>query len=400
MLRCMKIPFGTIDKRTLELARGYLGGPLETGHLTEGVLTTEFEKRFAREFGWSHAVAVSSGTTAGEVLWAALRMTSGAAHFGMRRMNGGRVYTPACAFVATGNCLLAAGIEPRFVDVKIDSLNLDEDKLRDQIADDLSVDDGRPIGVQFVATMGSLNHVGRVKLVADRFDLPLVGDLCEAHGAWFHGHASQYFKAAIYSLYPAHLVVAGEGGVICTDDALLAESCRSIKSHGRPAGSNYFDFVRPAFNAKWSDLHAAVGLASLDGFKERFRARRIVRDRLLDALSKFEQKIALFRDAPGEIVSPHAFPVLIKEGQMRQLYRMLEWSGVECKTLFGSLPTQHDCFADLPYELGEFPVAEEIGRVGLHFGCGEFRDAEIAQIVKVFEDFFSAGIAQALRASV
>lgn len=388
----MKIPFGTIDEATLKAARSYMDGPMSTGHLTEGVLTTEFEHRFAQTFGWKFAIAVCNGTAAGEVLWRAL------ASF----RPGAMVPTPACAFVATANCLSNADLSPVFIDVEYDSLNMSPGLLRQKL-EEASDDPGGPVrddlfgrrpkgipGIQFVATMGSLRPVGRMKLIADEFSVPLIGDLCEAHGAWFHGYAGEYFDAAIYSLYPAHLVVGVEGGVICTNDFEIASKCRSIKSHGRPVGSNYFDFQHIAYNAKWSDLHAAVALASLEDYPARFTKRCQVREALVDALSKFEDDITLWREAPGEIIAPHAFPVALRNGDpIYRLYQMLEGSEIECKTLFGSLPTQHAAYAHLGHRRGEFPTAERLGVSGLHFGCGEFiEEKEVRFIVDVFENFF------------
>lgn len=386
----MKIPFGDIDARTLKFANKNIADVLDSSHLTEGALTAKFERRFASHFGWKHAVATSSGTTAGEVIWAAVRELRG----DLDHLGGAsapmEVITPACAFVSTASCILASGATPLFVDID-ESLNMDWELTDEKLSGSHSV--------QFVATMGSLCNLDVIaKLVHSSYEgnlsgLYLVGDLCEAHGAKLHGKLpNQYLDAAIYSLYPAHLVVGVEGGVICTDDDKIAELCRSVKSHGRPAGSNYFSFQRVGFNAKWSDLHAAVALASLEGFEERYEKRRWVRGRLIEALSKFEEEIFLYRDAEGEEISPHAFPVVMRDENRSAegLYQHLEAHGIECKTLFGSLPTQHDAFRFMGYKFGDFPVAERIGRTGLHFGCGDFMGEEhVAFIASRFEEFFS-----------
>ena len=111
-------------------------------------------------------------------------------------------------------------------------------------------------------------------------------------------------------------------------------------------------------------------------FEERFAdkfGRRGVRQKLLDALSPFEDRLILYRDASGEIIAPHAFPIVLRDEtrDIKPLYDHLEKSGVQVKTLFGSLPTQHAAFKFLGNKEGEFPVAERIGRTGLHFSCME-----------------------------
>jgi len=386
----MKIPFGMIDDKTLKLTRAWIGDPLASGQLTEGPLTREFERQFAAKFGWKYAIATSSGTTAGEVVWAAIRELRG----GFDRLGGastfGEVLTPACAFVSTASCILASGSIPHFVDIEATTLNIAADEIDKALG---RWPDGF-CGIQHVATMGSLIPLKAIADLAEGSELHIVCDLCEAHGARLDGELpNAYLDAAIYSLYPAHMVVGVEGGVICTDNEKIASLCRSVKSHGRPEGSNYFDFQRVGFNAKWSDLHACVGLASLEGFDERFAKRRWVRQRLLEELSRFEDEIILYRDGPDEIIAPHAFPVVLrKDGSdtVVGLRSYLDGHEIEVKTLFGSLPTQHKAFEFLGHSLGDFPVAERIGRTGLHFGCGEFMEEEHVKFIgHVFDKFFS-----------
>jgi dTDP-4-amino-4,6-dideoxygalactose transaminase len=169
------------------------------------------------------------------------------------------------------------------------------------------------------------------------------------------------------------LIVAGEGGVICTNDEKIAALCRSIKSHGRPDGSTYFEFQRVGFNAKWNELGAAIALDSLATFDKRFVERRSVRAELIRVLSKYEWDgyLRLFRQERGEVIAPHGFAIVLQDerADVRSLYDYLEQGGVECKTLWGSLPTQHKAFDFMNHTLGDFPVAERLGNTGLHFGC-------------------------------
>jgi dTDP-4-amino-4,6-dideoxygalactose transaminase len=243
-----------------------------------------------------------------------------------------------------------------------------------------------------VATMG--NPAGLDTLLQENEGW-LIGDWCEAHGALLldDEYADHYCDASIYSFYAAHLVVGGEGGAICTNNDELAALCRSIKSHGRPA-SGYFNFERIGYNSKWNEPAAAIALGSLERFDEMFEQRREVRAKLLRAFKPFEDKLLLYRDEPGQVISPHAFPIVSRGelfstiGNVSRLYRMLEGNGVQCKTLFGSLPTQHDAFGFLGHTLGDFPVAEQVGRAGLHIGCHELiTDDDIALIAKTVGEF-------------
>ena len=371
-----KIPFGKVHIGAYGL--DLLEEAAESGNVTEGELVEKFEKQFAVKFGWKYAIATSSGTDAGIVVWSAIRELIGRPYF-----ESPYVVTPACAFVATANCLLAAGLEPHFQDIDLDTLNLRPDLTLEGC-----------MGLQFVGQMGSLNPLDKIAelvFMKQPGGMYFVVDACEAHGA-VHPYSINNVDAAIYSLYPAHLVVGVEGGVICTNDEHIANLCRSIKSHGRPPGKTEFDFQRVGYNSKWSDLHAAVALDSLDRFDVTFKKRREVRAALIDELSRFEDDLILYRDAPGETIAPHAFPIMLRdEPSIALLFEQMVNAGIECKSLFGSLPTQHGAYKFLGHKLGDFPVAERVGRTGLHFSCADYlTDGDVKFIGATIESYLTS----------
>ena len=372
-----RVPFG--DLKIGPSAKRRITEALDSNWISEGRFVREFEKKFAEKFGWKHAITTSSGTDAGMVVWSAIKEIEG-----VSPLKYLTVVTPACAFASTANCLMAARCAPVFCDIELTTLNLSA-AFRDQSS--FSIHHG--IAIQFVATMGKPTPIREIASIAKKHDLYLVADFCEAHGADYLMPkicfpkespviADHYADAAIYSFYVAHLIQGGEGGIICTDDDELASLCRSIKSHGRPAGATYFSFDRIGYNSKWNEMCAAVALEGLEKFDEAFAKRREVRRMLVDALSQFEDDLIIYRDGPGEVISPHAFPIVLRDEtrDVKPLCDYLERSGVQVKTLFGSLPTQHKAFELLGHELGDFPVAERVGRTGLHFGCNEFMTEE------------------------
>jgi len=215
----------------------------------------------------------------------------------------------------------------------------------------------------------------RILAIAREHDLKVIEDCCEAHGATLDGKiVGSFGYAGIFSFYAAHMVCSGEGGMIVTADPAAADLYRSIRSHGRRGGQLYFHFDRLGYNSKMNDLKAAVGLEGLEMFHQTFNRRRVLVKQLLEFLSPLEDRLMLFRDGPGEVICPHAFPLMLRDGtqSIDPLYRYLEENGVQCKTLFGSLPTQHAAFTFLGYKPGRFPVAERIGRTGLHFGVHQY----------------------------
>lgn len=371
-----RIGFG--DIRIGDEARRYLNEALSRNWISEGPNVRLMETRFADLFGYRHAIATSSGTDAGIVGMSAL-MDLGAER-------GDEVITPALAFTATANCILAAGLRPRFVDVDPDTLNIEPEFIEAAITP-------RTCAIQVVHTMGKPCSMEAIMKIATRHGLPIIEDACEAHGASLNGQVVGSFgKMGIFSFYAAHLICSGEGGMIVTNDSSIAELCRSVRTHGRRDGELYFHFDRVGYNSKMNDMEAAVGLEGIQNFQDTFAKRRELLLALQEKLGHLEDELQIYRDGPGEILCPHAFPLVLRNetAHIEGLYQFLENRGIQCKTLFGSLPTQHHAFAFLGHQLGEFPVAERIGKTGLHFGIHQYLQLEdVDYIVATISEFFS-----------
>ncbi len=370
-----RISFGHIEiGRT---ARKYLGEAIQRHWVSEGRNVRRFEAGFARKFGYKHCEATSSGTDAGIVAFAAL--------YDRGAKRGDEVITPALAFVATANCILAAGLKPRFVDVELGTLNIDPAKIEEAITP-------RTRAIQVVHTMGRPCKMGSILKIARKHKLAVIEDCCEAHGATLNGKVIGSFGlAGLFSFYAAHMICSGEGGMISTSDAGFAALCRSVRSHGRRGGQLYFAFDRIGFNSKMNDLEAAVGLEGLSMFDWTFSTRRKYLARLHKLLAPLEDRLILYRDGPGEVICPHAYPIVMRDPKksMDELYQLLESKGVQCKTLFGSLPTQHRAFDFMKIRKGSFPVSERIGRTGLHFGVHQYlKEKDLEFVAGIIKSYF------------
>lgn len=356
--RTFRVDFGHIEVG--RLGRRYLEEALGRHWVSEGLNVQRFEKGFAKKFGYRFAVATSSGTDAGMVAQAAL--LDRGAH------RGDEVITPACAFVATANCILAAGLIPKFVDVECETLNLDPSLIDAAITPTTRA-------IQVVHTMGKPCKMPEILAIARRHQLFVIEDCCEAHGARLNGTVvGKFGDLALFSFYTAHIICSAEGGMVTTDDPRFAELCRSIHTHGRRGGELYFHFDRVGFNSKMNDLEAAIGLEGLSEFDEVFAYRQTLVRRLLDQLASVDEHLVLYREAPGELMCPHAFSFLLRDPRRsaQGFYRYLGRCGIEWKLLFGSLPTQHRAFSFLGYRTGDFPVAERIGRTGVTLGIHQY----------------------------
>ena len=375
-MRRYRIAFGHIEVG--ECARKFVDDALRRNWVSEGPNVRMFESRFGQRFGYPHAIAVSSGTDAGLVAMAALH------DLGAQR--GDEVITPALAFVATANCILAAGLVPKFVDVELETLNINPENIEAAI-------NARTRAIQVVHTMGKPCRMNEILEIARAHKLIVIEDACEAHGATLNGQVVGSFgDAGLFSFYAAHLICSGEGGMIVTHRDDMNALCRSVRTHGRRGGDLYFHFDRIGFNSKMNDLEAAIGLEGLELFDANFQIRRRHLSAIRAHLHELEEHLHVYDDGPGEVVCPHAVPIVLRNpsAEINALYEYLEEHGIQCKTLFGALPVQHSAFHFLGHRPGDFPVSERIGRTGLHFGVHQYlTDSDITFIAETLDTFFA-----------
>jgi dTDP-4-amino-4,6-dideoxygalactose transaminase len=371
----IKINFG--DLVIGDLARDRINKALDKNWVTEGDNVKEFEEKFAQQFGYKYAIATSSGTDACIASLASLY------EFGAKRDD--EVIVPATTFVATANAVLAAGFTPKFVDIELETLNINPDKIEEQITD-------KTCALMPVHLMGKPCDMDKILEIAKKYDLKVIEDACEAHGAKYKGkYIGTIGDMGVFSFYVAHLVVCGEGGMVVTNNEKIANVLKSVKTHGRPTGSIYFDFQRFGLNLRMNDLTAAIGIEGISSFNETFKKRKENMYTLLELTQKLEEYVYFIKEEKHEIICPHAFPLVMKDKKYncKKLYKFLDSNGIQCKTLFGSLPTQHKAFEFLGYRKGDFPVAEYIGENGLHFGIHQYLSSDdLTYICNILKSYF------------
>lgn len=371
----MRIMFG--DLKIGDVARKYVQAALDRNWISEGENVKEFEQKFADKFGYKHAIATSSGTDADICCCAALY------DFGAKR--GDEIIVPALCFVSCANSILAAGFIPKFVDIEVETLNIDPNKIEKAITK-------KTRGIMVVHTMGKPCEMDSIGQIAKAHNLMIIEDACEAHGATYKGRVvGSIGDMGAFSFYAAHLVVSGEGGTVVTNNDEIANVIRSVKSHGRPYGSIYFDFQRIGFNSRMNELTAAIGLEGLEYFNETFNKRKTNLYKLLKLTQELSDYFYFIREESFEKVCPHAFPIVLKDKKhdCTKLYQYLESKGIQCKTLFGSLPTQHKAFRFLNYKYGQFPASEYVGENGLHFGIHQYlNDNDLLYISDTLKGYF------------
>jgi dTDP-4-amino-4,6-dideoxygalactose transaminase len=399
----MRIPFGTIS--LTEKSKRLIADILKSNRLSSGKYVREFEKKFAELIGTKEAVAVSTGTDADALALAVLY------DFGAKR--GDEIIVPALSFVATGNAVLQAGFIPIFVDIDRKTLNIAPEKIEEKITE-------KTKAIMPVHLMGKPAEMDAINAVAKKYNLYVVEDAAEAHGAMYKGrNVGTLGDMAAYSLYIAHIISTVEGGIIVTNDPDFAEILRSLRSHGRACKcescvlnktSAYcekrfsydgnadirFIFERIGFSSKMNEMEAAIGIGNLDIYHEILIKRRENLYYLLNRLKKFSPYLVSIEKEPHEEIGPHALPIIIQEESRftrNQLVNFMEKQGIDTRSLFSSMPTQCSGFYFLGHKIGDFPNAEYIGDNGIHIGVHQdLRREECDYIIHIIEEFLNNNV--------
>jgi dTDP-4-amino-4,6-dideoxygalactose transaminase len=394
----MRIPFGTISitSETKDLIRQ----ALSSGRVSSGKYVWQFEERFARLVHAKEAVAVSSGTDADALALAVLY------DFGAKR--GDEVIVPALSFVATGNAVLQAGFKPVFVDIELDTLNINPGLIKKAITK-------KTRAIMPVHLMGKPAKMELIRRIAKKYKLYVIEDAAEAHGAMYKGrNVGQWGDLAAYSVYLAHIITTVEGGIITTNRKDFAEILRSLRCHGRACkckvcvintSSGYcqkrfkygrdirFVFERIGYSSKMNELEAAVGLGSLTMYHKIIQERRRNLLTMIERFKEFSPYLSTIQEEEDERIGPHAFPIILAKVApftRDKLVLYYEKNGIDTRDLFASMPTQCPGFKFLGYKIGDFPNAEYIGNRGLHIGVHQdLHDEHIDYIVKVTRDFLN-----------
>jgi dTDP-4-amino-4,6-dideoxygalactose transaminase len=250
---------------------------LRSGQLAQGTKVAEFERLFANYIGTKHAIAVNSGT-------AALHVALISAGLGQ----GDEVITTPFSFVATANCCLYCNSKPVFVDIDPRTYNIRPDLIEKSITP-------KTRAIIIVHLYGQSCDLNEIADICRKYSLILIEDACQAHGALYNNRKVGSFGIGCFSFYPTKNMTTSEGGMITTDDDLVAQKAILIRQHGQ--SQRYVHDVL-GYNFRMTDISAAIGISQLRNLDAANTRRFHNADYLSDYLQKY---------VPG-LVTPYIAP--------------------------------------------------------------------------------------------
>ncbi|MGC9308483.1 MAG: DegT/DnrJ/EryC1/StrS family aminotransferase [Thermoplasmatota archaeon] len=220
---------------------------LDSGMIASGPKTKEFERAFADYVGTQHAVATTSGTTA---------LHTGLLSLGVG--SGDEIIVPSFSFIATANAVLFCGARPVFCDVDPDTFTIYISKIEDLITD-------KTKAIMPVHLYGQPADMKPLMEIAEKHELHVIGDACQAHGASYHGRmVGSFGDLECFSFYPTKNMTTGEGGMITTDSEAIAKLAYSLRNHGRTTTGGGYAHDKVGYNYRMTDIAAAIGLHQLE----------------------------------------------------------------------------------------------------------------------------------------
>jgi dTDP-4-amino-4,6-dideoxygalactose transaminase len=351
----MSVPYEPVNVPALNLRAQYqtirdeiepiVRQVLETQGFVMGPEVSSLEAEIGEYLGAAHAVGCASGTDALLLPLMAVDLAP-----------GDEVVTTPYTFFATGGSIWRTGARPVFVDVEPDTYNIDPARIEAAIT-------SRTRAIIPVHLYGQTADMAPIKAIADRHGLMVLEDAAQAIGASYHGaRAGTLGTAAAFSFYPSkNLGGFGDGGMISTDDPVLAHRMARLRVHGMEPKYHHHEV---GINSRLDALQAAVLRVKLRHLDDWTAARRAVADRYrsLFASHGLDELVKLPIERPGNFHVYNQFVVRVPGPIRDDLREFLVGRKIGTEIYYPIPLHLQVCFASLGYKHGDFPNAEAAAR--------------------------------------
>ena len=241
--------------------------PLKSGWVVQGKYVKQFEEMFSEFIHTPYSIATTSCTTSLHIAMASLGIKP-----------GDEVLVPAFTWVATANCVEYMGATPIFVDIDLETFNIDLNKIEEKITP-------KTKGIIPVHLFGLLCPMDKINKIAKKYNLFVVEDAACAFDSWYKGkHAGTWGDMGCFSFHPRKAITTGEGGMITTGEKGYADICQSLRDHG----ATKTDFERHeqkysfllaqypylGYNYRMTDIQGALGVSQMQKAKKIMDGRR------------------------------------------------------------------------------------------------------------------------------
>lgn len=394
-------------------------GTLLEEWLVLGQEAVKFEKMFAPLLGKKYGVVVNSGSSANLIMMAA--MMSRKINTNKRKP---RVIVPVAGFPTTLNPILQLGAVPYFVDIELDTLNIDLEKAEDRMKEHVDL-------ITFAHVLGNPPNMDKLMELCRQYGITPLEDCCDALGSTYDNKPLGSFgRFATCSFYPAHHITMGEGGFVACDNEEDEKIIRSLREWGRgcycvgkkanlstkgTCGCRFknwlsslpdeiFDhkyvYEEVGYNMKPIELQCSMGLAQIDKLPDIHAKRRVHHAWLSQIFAPYEEYFHFHKATPKSNPSWFAFPLTVRDGapfKRSQFTKYLEDNKIQTRNYFGGNLLLQPAYAK--YENMQswtdhdaktyFPVATKVTTDTLFLGTSPVITApQLNYVQEIVNDFF------------
>lgn len=349
-----------------------IGKVLKSDWLTQGPKVQQFEKALAKYCGAKYAAVVSSGTTALHLAYLAV---------GLKK--GDEVITSPNTFVATTNMLLALGAKPVFCDIRLDTANIDEEKIEKLIT-------AKTKAIVPVHFAGHPCQMDKIKRIARKHKLLVIEDACHALGAKYKDKKiGSLSDMTVFSFHPVKSITTGEGGAILTNSKKYYEELISLRSHGiykDKQGKNVM--IKLGYNYRITDIQAALGISQLKKL-DRFIKKRHQIVKWYQRELKNIKDIILPVEFPHNYSSWHLYIVRVVNPKMRdKLMIYLKNKGVGVNFHYPAVYS-HPYYQNIGYKNIKLKNEEKYQNSCMSLPCyPQLKHFQVKYISKIIREFF------------
>lgn len=378
------------------------------GWLTTGRFNDAFEKRLGEYLDVPYVLTTTSGSSANLLALTALTSPK----LGERQLKpGDEVITVAAGFPTTVNPTIQNGLVPVFVDVDIPTYQIKPEMIEAAVSE-------KTKAIMVAHTLGNTFDLTEARRVADKYNLWLIEDCCDALGSTYNGQmVGTIGDIATVSFYPAHHITMGEGGAVFMKDNELRKLVESFRDWGRdcycapgcdntckkrfdmqlgslPQGYDHkYTYSHLGYNLKITDMQAACGLAQMDRVEDLVQKRKDNYVYLRDGLASCEEFIILPEATENSDPSWFGFPITIREesGIDRvDLLKFMDQYKIGTRLLFAGNLTRQPYFEHVNYRVvGDLTNTDLIMNntfwIGVYPGLGQ---DHLDFVIEKFEEFF------------
>lgn len=376
--------------------------------LTAGRYANEFERKFSKMMNLKYCLLVNSGSSANLIAFTTLTSPK----LGDKRLKkGDEVITVAAGFPTTVNPIVQNGLIPVFVDVEIETLNIKTSELEKAYSD-------KTKAIMIAHTLGNPFDLGAVMKFANKHNLYVIEDCCDAVGSTYNGkQVGTFGHIATVSFYPAHHITMGEGGAVLTNDDELMQIATSFRDWGRdcncgpgtdgtcgkrftgqfgelPDGYDHkYVYSHVGYNLKVTDMQAAIGVAQLDKLPMFIQARKDNFNKIYDKLKIYDDYLIMPKSTEKSEPSWFGFPISVKENNKftrNELTMFLEKNNIMTRLLFAGNITKQPAYLDVESRIiGDLANTDYVMNntffIGVYPGID---DRQIEYITRIFDEFF------------